>query len=182
MNVCTKFHSNPSNSSQEFSLKITNVKLMVALEENTEDHQSLQDSSSEDLEWVSKITWEFFQKLVSYFSLCGPTADISIPRTAQLTRLKEKTTCVILQFHCSIPEWNTKSCYYSNAICQQDYVCMALNLRDCRSLGSILPLLRLAAIDGQRISPAAWRQYQLPLRLVWQRLCLTVAYFGSACI
>ncbi len=38
MNLCTKFHGNPSNSCQDISLQTTNFKLMVVLEEKSEDH------------------------------------------------------------------------------------------------------------------------------------------------
>lgn len=38
MNVCTRFHDSPSNFSQDISWKTTNVILMVALEETSENH------------------------------------------------------------------------------------------------------------------------------------------------
>lgn len=41
MKVCTKFLSNPSNSFRDISLKTTNVNLIVALEEMSEDPKSL---------------------------------------------------------------------------------------------------------------------------------------------
>ncbi len=47
MNVCSKFHDNPSNSCQDILLKNKNVNLMVAPKETSDDHQNHQDSSSE---------------------------------------------------------------------------------------------------------------------------------------
>ncbi len=40
MNASTKSYGNPSNSCSKISLKTSNVNLMVALEEKSEDHQS----------------------------------------------------------------------------------------------------------------------------------------------
>ncbi len=40
MNMCIKFHGNPSNTFWDISLKTTNVNLLVAVEENSGDHQS----------------------------------------------------------------------------------------------------------------------------------------------
>ncbi len=40
INVWTTFHGNPSKSCWDISLKTTNVNLMVAPEEKSEDHQS----------------------------------------------------------------------------------------------------------------------------------------------
>lgn len=39
INVCTKFQCNPSNSCRNISLKAKYVKLMVALEEKSGEHQ-----------------------------------------------------------------------------------------------------------------------------------------------
>lgn len=40
MNVCSKFHVDPSNSCRHISLKTTDVIHMVALDETSGDHQS----------------------------------------------------------------------------------------------------------------------------------------------
>ncbi len=48
MNVWTKFHDNPSNSCWDISLKTTNVHLLGALQEKSDDHQSQYDSFSGD--------------------------------------------------------------------------------------------------------------------------------------
>lgn len=40
MNVCSKFHGNPSNSSWDISIKNKNDNSMVALEEKAENPQS----------------------------------------------------------------------------------------------------------------------------------------------
>ena len=41
MNAYIKFYGNPSDSLQDFSLKPQNVHFIVAIEEKSEDHQSL---------------------------------------------------------------------------------------------------------------------------------------------
>ncbi len=41
MNVWTKCHGKQSNSCQDISLKTTNVKLMLALDDKSGDHQRL---------------------------------------------------------------------------------------------------------------------------------------------
>ncbi len=40
MTVCTKLHLNPSNGCRDISIITTNVKLTVALEKKSGDHQS----------------------------------------------------------------------------------------------------------------------------------------------
>ncbi len=40
IDVCTKFHGNPSNICLDISLKTTNVNLMAVLEKKSGDHQS----------------------------------------------------------------------------------------------------------------------------------------------
>ncbi len=47
MNVCTKFHGNPSHGCRDISLKNTNVDLMAALEDKSEDHQGLDQSGGQ---------------------------------------------------------------------------------------------------------------------------------------
>ena len=46
LNICSKFHSNPANIYQDISLKIQNVKLMIAIDEKSQDHLCQFDSSS----------------------------------------------------------------------------------------------------------------------------------------
>ncbi len=61
MNLCNKFHGNPSNSFAEnqwdISLKLTNVNLSVVPEEKSEDHQSHKDTSSGNHEYLYEAVW-----------------------------------------------------------------------------------------------------------------------------
>lgn len=56
MDVCVKFNGEPLNSCQEISLKTTNVNLIGALEERSENRQSQQGSSSEKHEYLHKFS------------------------------------------------------------------------------------------------------------------------------
>ncbi len=55
MNVCTKFHGNPSNSFWDNLLKTKNLNLTMAPEEKSGDPQINQDSSSGDHDCLYKI-------------------------------------------------------------------------------------------------------------------------------
>lgn len=57
-NICTKLHVNLSI--QDISYKTTNVNLMVALKEKSQEHQSHYDESSGDHEYV----YHFFKQSI----------------------------------------------------------------------------------------------------------------------
>lgn len=52
MNRCTKFQGNTYNSCWDILHPTNNVNLLEAPKEKSEDHQSFQDSSSGNQEWV----------------------------------------------------------------------------------------------------------------------------------
>ncbi len=78
--VCTKFHSNPSNIFQDFSLKTLNVNLMVALDEKSGDQQSQCNSSSGD-QWklaLHPLAAEIFKSRTKWWTNrhCHPSSHV----------------------------------------------------------------------------------------------------------
>ncbi len=68
MNVLTKFHCNQSNNCGDTSLKTTNVKLMVALEEKSGDRQSHQVKSSGNYVCLYKISWQVVVDILKWWT------------------------------------------------------------------------------------------------------------------
>lgn len=82
MTVCTNFNANPSNSCHDISIKTTNVNLLVVQDEKSADHQSQTSLSPGSDGYVYKISLQFIQYSLSYFSLdqVGEPVDIAIRR------------------------------------------------------------------------------------------------------
>lgn len=67
MNMCTKCHCNPSDSSWDISIKSTNVNLMLVLQEKSKYHQTRYASSSGEHEYLQQISQQSIQQLKRYF-------------------------------------------------------------------------------------------------------------------